>query len=303
MKWDKLGHVFAPQGEFPWMSSHAANPFAVHLQDRIFKIYFTTRDQYSRSHICSGLFELHEGFRLLELQETPVLSPGEAGLFDDSGVAMAYLYTHGRRQLLYYLGWNLKVTVPWLNTIGLAISKDGGDTFTKVSRVPIMDRSEEDPFSISYPCILHDQGVFRMWYGSNLKWGELQDNMEHVIKYAESTDLIHWQRSEDIHVNLMHDGEYALSKPFVKKRRNVYEMWYSYRKGPLGDSYRIGFARSNDGFSWHREDLEAGIDVSKSGWDSEMIEYPFVFDYQGEQYMLYNGNGYGATGFGLAVHA
>ena len=32
-----------------------------------------------------------------------------------------------------------------------------------------------------------------------------------------------------------------------------------------------------------------------------MIEYPFVFDHDGSRYMLYNGNGYGKTGFGLAV--
>lgn len=45
----------------------------------------------------------------------------------------------------------------------------------------------------------------------------------------------------------------------------------------------------------------AWIDVSSSGWDSEMIEYPFAFHHSGALYMLYNGNGYGKTGFGLAV--
>ena len=32
-----------------------------------------------------------------------------------------------------------------------------------------------------------------------------------------------------------------------------------------------------------------------------MIEYPFVFDHKGQRFMLYNGNGYGKTGFGMAV--
>jgi hypothetical protein len=73
-------------------------------------------------------------------------------------------------------------------------------------------------------------------------------------------------------------------------------MWYSCR----GKSYRIGYAESEDGRQWQRLDALAGIDVSPSGWDSEMIEYPFVFDHNGQRYMLYNGNGYGKTGFGLA---
>jgi hypothetical protein len=76
-------------------------------------------------------------------------------------------------------------------------------------------------------------------------------------------------------------------------------MWYSYR----GESYRIGYAESDDGVRWVRKDGEVGIDVSLDGWDSEMIEYPFVFDHGGRRYMLYNGNSYGMTGIGLAVLA
>jgi hypothetical protein len=29
--------------------------------------------------------------------------------------------------------------------------------------------------------------------------------------------------------------------------------------------------------------------------------YPCVFEHRGSKYMLYNGNGYGRTGFGIAV--
>jgi len=32
-----------------------------------------------------------------------------------------------------------------------------------------------------------------------------------------------------------------------------------------------------------------------------MIEYPYVFYHKEKRYMLYNGNGFGKTGFGLAV--
>jgi hypothetical protein len=76
-----------------------------------------------------------------------------------------------------------------------------------------------------------------------------------------------------------------------------YRMWYSYR----GDAYRIGYAESVDGLEWERRDAGAGIDVSADGWDSQMIEYPCVFEHGGDSLMLYNGNGYGATGIGLAV--
>jgi hypothetical protein len=44
-----------------------------------------------------------------------------------------------------------------------------------------------------------------------------------------------------------------------------------------------------------------GIDVSHSGWDSEMIAYACVFKHGNKWHMLYNGNGYGKTGIGYAV--
>lgn len=77
-------------------------------------------------------------------------------------------------------------------------------------------------------------------------------------------------------------------------------MWYSFRGNR--DKYRIGYAFSEDGFDWHAN-YENGPVVFKSsdGWDSEMVCYPHVFSHEGTKYMLYNGNGYGKTGIGLAV--
>jgi predicted GH43/DUF377 family glycosyl hydrolase len=279
------------------MASHAANPFGAWLEDGMLGIYFTSRDTDNRSHIGFAKADPQRGFSIISVSPEPVLRPGEPGLFDDSGVAMGCILEVNGRQL----GWNLKVTVPWLNTIGLAIGNDKTRQFRKWSRAPVMDRSEEDPFSISYPSILHENGTYRMWYGSNLHWGKTQDEMDHVIKYAESNDGFSWKRSGNIAVDLMHPNEYAISKPFVLKSKDGhYTMFYSYRGNGEVTTYRIGHAVSRDGLHWTRKDADTGIDVSTEGWDSEMICYPFVFEYGGETYMFYNGNGYGRTGFGLA---
>ncbi|MDR3088446.1 MAG: hypothetical protein LBU39_01340 [Desulfobulbaceae bacterium] len=98
-------------------------------------------------------------------------------------------------------------------------------------------------------------------------------------------------------IDFAHDGEHAIARPSVLRDPDGWKMWYSFR----GETYRIGYAESPDGLVWTRLDEQAGIDVSATGWDTEMIEYPFVFDHAGRRYMLYNGNGYGKTGFGLAV--
>ena len=48
-------------------------------------------------------------------------------------------------------------------------------------------------------------------------------------------------------------------------------------------------------------DDQVGIDVSPSGWDSEMIEYSSIWRHAGRTYLFYNGNNCGETGFGCAV--
>lgn len=300
MEWIKKKHVFSASGEYEWMQSHGANPFLIPISATVSRIFFTVRDKLSRSYITYGDFDAD--FNLISLSPNPVLEPGELGLFDDSGVALGYILNLDGKLNLYYLGWNLKVTVPWLNTLGRAVWSEEENRFIKCGKAPMMDRSEEDPYSISYPSILFEQNRFRMWYGSNLGWGKSETSMKHVFKYAESLDGIHWQRSNRIVVDLMHPGEFALSKPFVlKEEGQAYKMWYSYRANGNVLTYRIGYAESINGIDWIRKDDEAGIDVSKEGWDSEMISYPFVWRQNGELRMLYNGNSYGKSGFGLAV--
>lgn len=301
MRWKKLKHVFVADQHFDWMYSHGSNPVYLKTNDGIDRIYFTCRDKNSRSHIAYIDVDFEDDFRITNISKTPVLKPGDLGKFDDSGVVMGCFQKVGESLFLYYLGWNLKVTVPWLNTIGLAIYNAETGQFDKHSNAPVMDRSHEDPYSISYPSILFDNGIYRMWYGSNLSWGQHQADMQHVFKYAESHDGIHWKRSNKIVVNLEHKNEYALSKPWVIKDDEMYKMWYSYRANGAITTYRIGYAESNDGLEWTRKDDQVGIDVSPSGWDSQMISYPCVFDRNNQRFMLYNGNDYGKSGFGIAV--
>jgi hypothetical protein len=213
--------------------------------------------------------DFNDNFKIVGVAEKPVLSPGEAGLFDDSGVSLGWLLSVSGKKHLYYLGWNLnlKVTVPWQNAIGLAVYDEAAARFVKTGRAPIVDRSEADPFTISYPCVIKDGSGYSMWYGSNLKWGRDQQDMCHVIKHARSADGISWNRSGHIAINLQYKNEYAVSKPMVLKEDGIYKMWYSYRGRDAITGYRIGYAESTDGHQWLRKDDLAGIDVSKAQRD------------------------------------
>ncbi len=305
MKWKKLKRLFVTEGQAEWMLSHASNPFVETLPDEKWLVYFSSRDSLNRSHIVAIIINPYKDYKIEALSPRPILSPGHIGLFDDSGASMGCLIHKEGKRYLYYLGWNLRVTVPWQNSIGLAISEvfdsQGFPIFEKYSPAPLLDRSKEDPYSLSYPIILRDAEMYKMWYGSNLNWGKRIEEMHHVIKYAESIDGVIWKREGKIAIETIYPSEYAISRPCVIKENNMYKMWYSYRGRGTIQTYRIGYAESLDGIHWVRKDDLVGIDVSETGWDSEMICYPYVFDWRGERYMLYNGNQYGKTGFGLAI--
>ena len=300
MKWRKLGQLYAPDGSRPWMRSHAANPTAEHLGGDLFRVYFSGRDDRNRSSIGSCDIEVGERPRVVAEAAEPVLGPGELAMFDDCGVSVGCLLRVGDRRYLYYMGWHLTVAVPWQNALGLAISEGDGQPFRRVSRFPIIPLDETDPYTISYPWVLRDGDRFRMWYGSNLQWGARKEDMRHVIKYADSTDGIRWNRADKVAIDFESASEYAICRPCVVEDASGLSMWFCSR----GETYRIRHARSPDGVSWTRTSLAddcAAIDVSPLGWDAGMIEYPCVFDHAGARYLLYAGNGFARTGFGLAV--
>jgi hypothetical protein len=296
MRWKKLGHIFCPAGESDWSRTHAANCVALRLDGSRYRIFFSTRDAHNRASIGWIEVDIRRPHEILAVAESPVLAPGPIGTFDDSGVSLACVLREGSKTWLYYTGWNLGVTVPWRNSIGLAVSTDDAH-FARVSPAPVLDRNRLDPYSLSYPFVMRGDDGWRMWYGSNLRWGSEQRDMDHVIKYAVGHDAETWEPAGHIAIGIEDPGEYAFSRPCVIREGDVWRMWYSFR----GRAYRIGYAESRDGVSWTRHDERAGIAPSDEGWDSESVEYPWVFDHEGSRYMLYNGNRYGLTGFGLAI--
>ena len=279
MKWQKLGLVFCPKGDVEWMRSHAANPVAEHLGGDLFKVYFSPRDSRNRSQIASLTMELIDGkTSICESSLQLELTHGKLGRFDDSGVTVTGLSRVGTQRLLYYLGWNLAVTIPFRNAIGVAISEQGSQKFTRFSDAPIIDRNSIDPISLSYPYVLKSDGRFHIWYGSCIEWdGGRVSDYEFSLKYAESIDGLNWVRSGEIALGCNFPYEDAIARPHVLEEDGLFRMWYSKKKGPF---YRIGYAESLNGKEWVRMDGEVGIEVSPIGWDSEMIEYPFIFDHR-----------------------
>lgn len=301
MAWIKKGLIFKPEKQFDWINSHAQLPIVKHLYDDIFRIYFSGRDSENRSLIGYLEVDITNPEKILFITKQPILNLGALGAFDDCGVSPLWITEYNELIYMYFLGWNRGVTVLASELTGLATSADGGKTFKRVSRAPILERTDREPFSIIVAtCVLVENGLWRMWYDSADEW-LARDNSRYNIKYAESIDGIHWKRNGEVCINAHHDkGETCISRACVLKENSIYKMWYCIATTE-GGYKSIGYAESNDGINWIRMDDKAGMALSETGWDSEMVCYPHVFNHKDSKYMLYNGNGYGRTGFGYAI--
>ena len=307
MRWIKKGVIFRVDGNYDWMAHHACVPVADRIDDTRLRIYFGPRDTEGRSHTTFLEADAGDPSKVLYVHDRPLLSPGPLGAFDDSGVMPSCIVNHGGRKYLYYIGWNRGVTVPYRNSVGLAVSDDGGITFQRVFPGPVIDRTRDEPFFCASPFVMIDDGIWKAWYASATGWVVVDGHPEpvYVIKYAQSRDGRAWDRPNITCIEPTFPGE-ANARPVVIRDGDRYRMWYCFR-GSVGyrtnpeTSYRIGYAESRDGVRWTRMDDRVGIERSADGWDSVMMEYPWVYEHRGRKHMLYNGNGFGETGIGYAV--
>jgi hypothetical protein len=300
MKWKKLGQIITPENiNREWMITHAMDPTVDHVEGDIFRFYFCGRNDSNQSLIGYADIDITKPTKIIKTPEKPILDLGSLGAFDDNGVTASCVVNHGNKKYLYYIGWKPRSTTRFGLMTGLAISEDNGETYKRHSRAPILNLTDREPFSIlTAPYVIKDENDWKMWYVSCEGWLHA-DLPTYNIKLATSQDGIHWEQDGTVCLDFKDENETALARPCIQKEYGIYRMWIAYKTKT--ETYRIGYAESKDGIVWNRMDDLVGISTSESGWDSEMIEYPYVFNHNEKKYMVYNGNGYGENGAGLAV--
>lgn len=310
--WEKMGRIFNPDEvtDRPWLQQFAQAPATLVFEKHV-RVYFSCRplpDEKGQYSSYSGYVDLDRKDlrRIVSIAKKPILELGDLGTFDEFGTYPVSVARDGDLVRAYYAGWTRCESVPFDVAIGMAVSHDHGMTFQKHGPGPVLSASLHEPFVLSGPKIRRYNGLWHLFYIAGRKWILSEGRPEPVykIRMATSTDGIHWEKSNRDLIESRVEADEAQASPDVFYHGGRYHMFFSYRfsSGFRGKEkgYRIGYAVSDDLIEWTRDDRKAGIDVSDSGWDSEMISYSHVFDLDGEIYMLYLGNQVGKHGFGLA---
>ena len=303
MKWRKIGFVFNSSVGVNGMDGYAMGPVAQLLGGNVFRIHYTARDKLKRGHLHFVDIDITSPGKILDMSAHETLGPGKKGCFDDNGVFLGSLVVKDDTLKCYYAGFDVGASIRFNAAIGLATWNDSRLIFERDFLGPIIEKDKYNPYFSTAPFVLCKDGKWDSWFVSCQGWDESDQSIhKYNIEHVTSTDGVNWNRTHDIAIDFEDSFEYAIARPSVLVDGNGYHMWFCSRATRDIATYRIRYAKSRDGVTWERKPVEfVGLDVSSSGWDSEMICYPHVFDHKGKRYMLYNGNGYGRTGFGLAV--
>lgn len=291
------------------MHSHAQCPFPLDFGDFV-RVYFATREQY-QNNMCrayGGFVDLDKNDlkKIINVSSEPLMDLGGIGEFDEFGSMPISVVKHNGEYYLYYVGWSRGFSTPYDWEIGFAKSNDGA-RFKKIGKGPLIGPTMDEPYLNSTPVVYKfAEDNWHMFYHTGVQWIKGEDKLEsqYVIKHAVSKDGINWDRNSKPIIPLKVKNE-CQTTPALMELNGKYHVFFCYREGldfryNKEKAYRIGYACSDDLINWERDDSKAGIDVSESGWDSEMIEYPHITKINNKYIMFYCGNHFGKDGFGYA---
>lgn len=302
MQWKKKGLVYKPPFDETWRDNSALTPTAILLNEDVIRVFSSFRDKKGVGRIGFVDVSAHNPSIVLKVSEEPVLDVGGLGMFDDAGVILGDVVRVGAKLYMYYVGFQIVNNIKFLAFTGLAISLDNGDSFKRYMDTPVMDRKKEALYIRAIHSVIYENNKFKVWYAAGSGWENIEgiDYPQYDISYIESADGVTFPDTGLKCIkNDKNNLEYRIGRPRVYKREDEYVMNFTY--GTLDCRYEAGQASSKDGINWIRNDIELGITLSDSGWDSKHLCYPSILTVgNGKVYMFYNGNDMGLQGFGYA---
>jgi predicted GH43/DUF377 family glycosyl hydrolase len=294
--------VFAPDGRRAWARAYAIPPTPHVLGDGLLRVYAAFCDEHTVGRVGYVDVRLDRPSEIVRVSARPVLDVGEPGAFDDNGVVPTCVVPVGDELYLYYTGYRLEADVPYSQLLGLAISRDGGESFERHSSVPVLEPSDGERTTRASAHVVRDGAGFTMYYSGGSGWVDHAGRRlpVYTIRRLESPDGFAWGPAGRVCIDLASEDEHAIARPWLLPPvAGRQRMLYSYRA--LSHDYRIGLAVSgDDGLTWERRDDEAGIAPSGQGWDSDAVAYGATVRHGATTYLLYCGNDRGRTGFGYA---
>src|SRR4051794_35494678 len=132
MEWKKKGLLFSADEALRYGISNTQVPYAFYLNDECLRIFFGARkgDEKSASVYYIDV-DPSDPQNISAFSSRPVLEKGSEGCFDQDGVLPVCVKKWRNDVYLYYGGFTKHGSKSHNCMLGLAISKDNGNSFEK----------------------------------------------------------------------------------------------------------------------------------------------------------------------------
>ncbi|MBW1791817.1 MAG: glycosylase, partial [Deltaproteobacteria bacterium] len=187
-KWEKLGKIFDPKDHDggSWMQEFAQSASVLVFDDHI-RMYFCTRpaptpDGQYMSYLSYIDLDRNNIRNIVNVCSEPILELGALGTFDEFGTNPVSVIRAGDEIRVYYAGWTRCESVPFNGAIGMAVSRDNGNTFSRLGDGPVLSYSPEEPYLIGSPRITKFNGQWHLWYVAGKEWLKTEAGPEPVYK-------------------------------------------------------------------------------------------------------------------------
>jgi hypothetical protein len=298
IRFRRLGKLFGPETFLAQgiAITYTSNPVAYHLHGSLFRIYFNSRDTMNRSEVWSVDFDL-QAMQIVESSLKVQLDyRGKFPQYCQNGISLGSVFTLSNERFIGFMGWYVPHRKHWVGEIG-RLRIDSEFNLELFDSSPWIGISPDDPVSLSYPAVQEVKGGSDIWYGTTRTWDAGNGEMLHTL---ERSHLDHYGAITKTQAVVPYQlGEaQAFSRPSLINAGGVTLFSYSFRGNQ--NKYQIA-VRTMEAIGESVEFGEPSVfSPGQIAWENEMVEYPYMVQYQGKIFMLYNGNSFGKSGIGLA---
>lgn len=306
--WTRRGRILSP-ADVPGQFRLLQAPTAWCLPDGTVRLVTGGRDPKNQGRMLTLDLDPADGMRIIRAPMQSSITPDRVRAFGYESFSGSCAVWHDGRLWLYSSALKMAGRLFEI-VILLFFSDDGGETFEGPQVLLTPDDNLGLP--VTFPEVRRIGDEWRMWFTAYEGWRldvQPYPDGRYSIRQAHSDDGLNWTVEDGTAIGLAGVAEAGLASPAIRPGGPRHEMWYS-RRGPILEEdpasrrYRMGYATSDDGRIWTRQDesFHFANAPAPEDWDGQMQCYPSLLSLpDGQTCMFYCGNGYGEAGFGYAT--
>lgn len=300
--WRRWGLIWAPDPSAEWSRSHAAVPTPLLIQGNLVRVFVSPRDSRGRSRTASFDVLLSEEPTVVASSERPLIDIGKPGRFDQDGVMCTSVVRLERGQLLmHYAGFELLSAVRYRIMVGAAISEDEGQTFHRVSEVPVLDRVDGESLFRGGPFVSRITNGYEMLYVGGEDWVDIDGKLipSYSLRRIHSADAMQWDEpAETVLPSTENFVGYGRPWPFRHPTQGS-KLLVSVRD-VTSKRYRMAVAQMDESRGFSDVELGIGLEPQGGGFESHDTIFAATVEVEGRIWCFYNGNNFGSDGVALA---